>query len=219
MTDEYIDYFLNEQGFAPAIDCQHVDEATLQRFQGELPDQLLHYWKEYGFCGYGEGLFWTVDPADYEDLLKMWLEKIPLWGRENFYVIARTAFGELYVRGDDSITSTIIDPHLCNIIPGDPPTEKLTEDKKNRSIGLFFESKGKKGSDYANNNDKPLFKKALKKLGPLQHDEMYAFVPALSSGGIADIKNIKIVKIKEQLAMLAELDTSVILPSVNELFG
>ncbi|WP_241150818.1 T6SS immunity protein Tdi1 domain-containing protein, partial [Pseudomonas viridiflava] len=39
-----------------------------------------------------------------------------------------------------------------------------------------------------------LFELALKKLGPLDPDEMYAFVPALALGGSMELKNLKKVK-------------------------
>ncbi|VAW98613.1 hypothetical protein MNBD_GAMMA21-2432 [hydrothermal vent metagenome] len=217
--DEYFEEFLNGEGFAPAIECRSVDKVVLQNYENSKPYQLVNYWKEFGFCGYGEGLFWTVNPANYEDVLQMWLGNTPLWRREKFYVIARTAFGELYVRGDKSITTTIIDPHLNNILPGDDPSDDLSQEKINQSIGVFFEVKNKKSVDYLDQNDKPLFRRALKKLGPLKHDEMYTFVPALATGGIADIEHVQKVKIHEQLSLLAELDTPVILKSVGELFG
>jgi len=219
MIDEYFDIFLNEKEFSPAIECQSVDTSNLQHYRAKLPDQLLKYWQEYGFCGYGEGLFWTVNPADYENLLEMWLGDTPLWETENFYVIARTAFGELYVLGEDSLNTTIIDPHYSTILPGNPANKDRTIEQKNRKIGLFFQLKRKKSTEYHDQNDKPLFKRALKKLGPLKHDEMYTFVPALATGGIADIEHVQIVTIQEQLALLADLDTPVMLKSVGELFG
>jgi len=219
MIDEYFEEFLVDEGFAPAVNCRPVDENTLLRYTDKLPARLLGYWKEFGFCGYGKGLFWTVNPIDYVDILQIWLGDTPLWGRENYFVVARTAFGELYVRGDDSITTTTINPHYSNIIPGDQPDESLSDTRKDRSIGIFFGSQDKESTDFYDQNDKPLFKRALKKLGPLKHDEMYTFVPALATGGIADIEHVQKVKIHEQLSLLAELDTPVILKSVGELFG
>ena len=219
MVDEYFNKFLTEKAFAPAIDYQPTNSSTLERYKEKLPDRLLQYWQEYGFCGYAEGLFWVVNPAEYEDILEKWMKGSPRWEREKFYVIARTAFGALYVINTDSLKTTIINPHLCSILPGNPANKELTEEEKARHIGVFFQLKRKESLDFLDQKNKPLFQRTLEKLGPIQHDEMYTFVPALASGGIADIKNIKIVKIHEQLAMLAELDTPVILPSASELFG
>jgi len=216
--DEYYNSFL-KKGFSPAFGSQPVDSVTLDKFKGKLPERLLSYWENYGFCGYGEGLFWTVNPNDYEDLLEKWLGSSEIWGREKYYVIARTAFGELFVIGEDSIETTIINPYLSNILPGEGPDKILSEDERNRYIGIFFQLKKPKSLDFLDNNDKPLFKRALKKLGQLNHDEMYTFVPALVTGGKADIYNLQIVKLQDQLSLLAELDTPVMLRSVNELLG
>ncbi len=60
MSDEYFTEFLEDEGFAPALACTPVDQETLTRYEGILPDRLLGYWKEFGFCGYGEGRFWLV---------------------------------------------------------------------------------------------------------------------------------------------------------------
>lgn len=217
--DQFIDDFLIEEDFSPSISTISVSDETIQKFKNSLPDKLLNYWEYLGFSGFGEGVFWIVNPLDYQDILDRWLQKTNLWGREKFFVVARTAFGELYVRGDKSYKTTIIDPHLNNILPGDPLNEGFDIEKWERSIGIFFSTKTKKNTDYFDRNEKPLFQRCLKKYGMLEHDEMYTFSTALALGGAADINNIKKVKILEQLSMLCDLDTPVVLPSPSELFG
>jgi hypothetical protein len=219
IMDQYFNEFLNDEGFAPAINATPVDQETLNFFQGKLPDRLLGYWKEYGFAGFGEGLFWLVNPNDYQEIVDKWLKQTNLWERENFYAVARTAFGELYIRGDKSIKSTIIDPHLNNIIPGEVMNEDFSIEKWDRSIGIFFATKTYKNTDYIDTKEKQLFQRCLKKHGVLEYDEMYTFSPALALGGSADINNVKKVKIFDQLSMLCDLDTPVVLKSVSELFG
>lgn len=217
--DEYFRDFLNEEGFSPIVSSVPVDETTLSYFRGKVPDRLLGYWKEYGFAGFGEGIFWIVNPNDYQDIVDKWLKKTSFWGRENFFAIARSAFGEIYIRGDLSDSTTIIDPHLNNIIPGDFSEHAPTKEQWEKSIGVFFMFKSKKRVDYKDKNDKPLFQRCLKKFGMLEHDEMYTFSTALALGGTRDINNVKKVKILDQLSMLCDLDTPVVLPSPGELFG
>lgn len=217
--DEYFNEFLTGEGFSPPFNSVPLDEETILLYQNRLPERLLGYWKEYGFSGFGEGLFWMVNPSEYQDILEKWLKQTHLWERESFYVIARTAFGELYVRGDKSNSSTIINPHLNKIIPGDAEKLEPTVASIDRGIGIFFELKNKESLDYEDDKGKPLFQRCLKKYGPLGNDEMYTFSTALALGGSADIENIKKVKILEQLSMLCDLDTPVVLPSASELFG
>lgn len=217
--DEYFNDFLNEEGFSPIVSSIPADDATINYFSGKLPNRLLGYWKEYGFAGFADGLFWVVNPNDYQDIVDKWLKATPMWGREEFYAVARSAFGELYIRGDQSDSTTIIDPHLNNIIPGDAKNPELKKEEWDRAIGIFFMFKSKKRVDYKDKNEKPLFQRCLKKYGMLEHDEMYTFSTALALGGAADINNIKKVKVLEQLSMLCDLDTPIVLPSTSELFG
>lgn len=34
-----------------------VSADTLEKYRGKLPDRLLEYWQEYGFCRFANGLF------------------------------------------------------------------------------------------------------------------------------------------------------------------
>ena len=56
-----------------------VSTETLAKYRGKLPDRLLEYWQEFGFCGFKDGIFWLTNPEDYEDILTEWL---PEFGTE-----------------------------------------------------------------------------------------------------------------------------------------
>lgn len=45
----------------------------------------------------------------------------------------------------------------------------------------------------------------MAKLGPLEVDEMYGFVPTLTIGGAPKLENLQKVKIMEHLTFLADL--------------
>jgi len=47
--DEDFEYFLEKMG--PAIDKRYVPPTSIERYRGKLPDQLLAYWEEHGWCG------------------------------------------------------------------------------------------------------------------------------------------------------------------------
>jgi hypothetical protein len=217
--DEYFNEFLIGESFAPIIDSIPASEQVLNYYQGKLPERLLKYWREYNFSGFAEGLFWMTNPSDYQDIVDKWLKQTTLWGRENFYAVGRTAFGELYIRGEKSDSETIINPHLNNILPGDFPKHPITTEEQEKGIGVFFMTSNKSVFDYSDKNNKKLFQRCLKKYGMLEHDEMYTFSTPLALGGAADINNIKKVKILEQLSILCDLDTPIVLPSAGELFG
>lgn len=86
--------------FGPAIDRRNVPPSTIERYRGKLPDQLLAYWDEYGWCGYADGLLWTVNPQEYEPALEAWIAETPFMEQDAYHVIARSAFGTLYLWGE-----------------------------------------------------------------------------------------------------------------------
>ena len=75
IIDEGFDYFLEK--FEQPDWQKSVDQATLNYYQGKLPNRLLFYWQQFGFCRFKQGLFWIVNPADYEDELALWLGEPP----------------------------------------------------------------------------------------------------------------------------------------------
>jgi hypothetical protein len=96
--DDDFEFFLAQMG--PAIERRRVSEASMARFRGKLPEQLLAYWEQYGWCGYADGLFWTVDPQEYEPVLEAWIGDTPFMEKDAYHVIARSAFGKLYFWGE-----------------------------------------------------------------------------------------------------------------------
>lgn len=59
---------------------------TLAKYHGKLPDRLLEYWQEYGFCRFAKGLFWITNPEDYETILAQWLpDNVQQDGREYYF--------------------------------------------------------------------------------------------------------------------------------------
>lgn len=201
--NDYFDEFYNFGGFGPAIKSEQPSEAILQHFKNKLPARLLEYWQEYGFCGWGEGIFWIVNPEDYSEILDLWLAGTPFVGKDNYYVIGRGAFGRLFVWGEASGQSIKINPSYGMLLPSDE-TKELKERGAERTIDLFFACKSKSMME-EDTEGKPLFERAMAKLGPLEADEMYAFVPALALGGAPKLENLQKVKVLEHLAFLAEL--------------
>lgn len=108
IIDEGFDYFLEK--FEQPDWQKSVDQATLNYYQGKLPNRLLFYWQQFGFCRFKQGLFWIVNPADYEDELALWLGE-DISKQDSYYVIARSGFGELYVWGEKTGFAFEIPPY------------------------------------------------------------------------------------------------------------
>jgi len=193
--DENFKYFLEKMG--PAIGKRDVPPSSIERYRGKLPNQLLAYWEEHGWCGYADGLFWTVNPQDYEPVLDAWIGDTPFMENDAYHIIARGAFGKLYFWGEKSGGS------LNVFAPGSycvPRKTNLVGEKLEFGMQVFFGNISRSGNDFEG-----MFTPAQKKLGQLKHDEMYGFVPALALGGTATVDHLQKVKTVEHLVLLAQL--------------
>ena len=204
MVDEEFEYFYADKGFGPAIDARPVLPSKLEHYRGKVPNKLLDYWQAYGFAGYGGGRFWMTDPDEYGEALNAWLYGTQFHGTDRYYVIGRSAFGKLMVWGTKTGPSLKILPSWAMIFPSDHSLW-MQEGKDDfllagRIAGITVESQ-----DEMDDKDLPLFDRAVKLLGPLEHDEMYGSVPALALGGPCRVDHLQKVKAAEHLMFLAQL--------------
>ncbi|MOA21998.1 hypothetical protein D3C78_1425230 [compost metagenome] len=77
---------------------------------------------------------------------------------------------------------------------------KFTGDRLGFGVSVFFSFVRPDHNDLDG-----FFKPALEKLGQLNSDEMYGFVPALALGGAMDLRNLQKVKTIEHLEFLSQL--------------
>ncbi|MEX5669041.1 GAD-like domain-containing protein, partial [Pseudomonas neuropathica] len=86
--------------FGAPVDRQKAPTSSIDRYRGKLPNLLLDYWAEHGWCGYGDGIFWLVNPQEYEGVVSSWIEGTTFEERDTYHLIARSAFGDLYPWGE-----------------------------------------------------------------------------------------------------------------------
>lgn len=201
MRDEDFAYFISK--FGEATHHQTVSAEAIDRWRGRLPDKLLHYWQTEGWCGYGDGRFWIVNPEDYEDLVDEWLEGSPLEQVDAFHVIGRSGLGLLHLCGEQTGCSARIDCPLNAIFPQD--LKRRSKAQNERELPWFFSSLTVRENDLSDANEEPLFERALKALGPLAPDEMYGFEPALVLGGTITLDRLRKVKLDQHLTILRQL--------------
>lgn len=183
--------------FGDPIDRHEVPVTSIERYRGKLPGLLLEYWAEHGWCGYGDGIFWIVNPQDYEGVVASWIGNTELEKHDSYHVIARSAFGDLYLWGERTGFSLKIISFLsrCVIDDFEPTPEQM-----DRKVQDFLLSIDAESNDYDD-----LFNSARKKLGPLRHDELYGFVPALMFGGPDTLDHLEKLKAVEHLILLSQL--------------
>jgi hypothetical protein len=203
MRDEDFEVFIEE--FGEATRRVEVPETAIEKWRGKLPDKLLSYWKEEGWCAYADGLFWTVDPDEYEDLIDEWLEDTKLEQLDSFHVIARSAFGDLYACGEKTGRSVTVACSLNKISALPKGLKPKSKEDLDLSICSFFSSSDKSRFNLKDEGGRPLFDRAVERLGKLAQDEMYGFEPALVLGGPIRLENLFKVRIDVHLTILRQL--------------
>lgn len=202
MRDEDFDYFISK--FGEATERREVPAASIAAWRGRLPDQLLRYWQHEGWCSYRNGLVWTVDPSDYEDLVAEWLADTPFVQIDANHVFARSAFGDLYLCGERAGSNITINCAMSGIIAVASDLKQKTAEDRDGSVRAFFSMSRPSSYDKKDSSRNPMFERALAKLGPLAEDEMYGFEPALIAGGSNTVEHLNKVKIDQHLTILRQ---------------
>lgn len=168
--------------FPPSSNLEKPTNEVIERCRKEkMPEELIKFWNEYGFGNYGNGIIKVINPEDYDYSLSNWLgkedsSKIPIF---------MTGFGDIFYYRNlsndefpDEYDISILDIHYRNV---DVCTWDLDE-----FLNEFLMDKEIQETVLREN----LFEKAMKKVGKINEEEIYFFVPALVLGGAEEIKYI-----------------------------
>lgn len=191
--------------YAPKGECRSLSERAPHRLRAMgFPEELIYFWQQHGFCSYGDGLWWHTNPAEYHEVVELWLRGTKFWQPKTnpYYVIGRSAFGHLELWGKNTGNDLGINTLDGRIIKEDSFINRYPIDA---ICSTFIKGGASDYYDIKDSNGTPLFQRALQKLGPLQWHEMYAPVPApIFSGGLT-IDNVQKVELLTQQALLREM--------------
>ena len=176
MRTDLIDAFA--QTYKPTIVTGKPDEELLRFAEEMLPPEIVYLWQSYGFGDYGNGILKVVDPRDYMENLYDWLGKVD-YSRIPLFV---TAFGDiLYYRklkdGENDIA--LLDIHY------------RSSDVFGYRWETFFECVLSTKEALRRFLREALFREAVEKFGPLKHEEIFYFAPALALGGGESLKFLR----------------------------
>jgi len=206
-VDKYLAAFIDEFGQTTSPHSAAPD--VLEKFGGRLPSRLLEYWKELGFSGFSDGMFWITNPDDYESAIEEWIGDTPIMEEDAYYVIGRSGFGDLYLWGEKNGHKYTINPANGWILQrGEGRESQIDEGGADKAISVFFSVNDKFLCDVqgttASSDRGPLFSHAVAKFGPLAHDEVFAFEPAPVLGGSERLDRIAKRNIHVYLSLLAQ---------------
>jgi len=187
-TEHFRTMFKND--FGEPDRYYEAKKEIINKYQDILPNELLFYWKQYGFSSFKDGLFWLTNPDEYRDLVAEYLSGTVFADRPNLHVVARTAFGELYL-WESKKGGTLDLKSFSNMIFLDAVAdrENFTQEEENYAMNRFL-AKYPKSLDEEDGSSKPLFERCLKKFGKLEPNEMYGYKLSSFLGGKESITNI-----------------------------
>jgi hypothetical protein len=160
---------------------QPVSDAERERYRGKLSDDLLALWQEDGWCGYGDGLLWTIDPESVAHIFR---------DDDEHTAFMRTGLGGVfYFKGNDA--------RYLDILVGDISVALSR-------MSAFFDGQMCNDEYLDDVVRRDLFEQAVARLGKLHADECYGFLPPLSMGGSESLDSLKRVKLREHLAIVVQ---------------
>jgi hypothetical protein len=197
---EDIDDIIQENGDLASV--RSVAPEIVAQFAGKLPILLTTFWSQRGIGTWANGLFTLCLPTDFQGLLSQVFSADRDFSHRDCHIIGYSAFGQLLVWSErhwvtqiDLVTGRVSCPVLID------PTKA-----KNADIHMSTSLSVKKGAlDCFDDDGKPLFARAVRKLGRPGPGQAFGFVPALAMGGAPSLDNIRIVPALEHFLFLAQL--------------
>lgn len=187
MTD--FDAFIKEYG--QPQNSEKPSQELINEYKKILPPKIIGFWERYGFAKFADGLIWVINPKQLEDVLSDWC---PKKDKSRLIPVIRTSFGKIIYWNKN--TFTLLDTHYNDKFDASDNVELV--------FNLFLIGKVARRGIL----QESLFKKALKKLGSLESDEMYGYKLALAMGGDYKVENMAKMKIREQLSILGQIHTN-----------
>ena len=206
MTSKYLQRTLDRWTADPdsIIEGPRPGEAH-EALRGQLPDNIFEVWNRIGFSGLYRGRVWLCDPLVWQDAADSWTQRLDLAMDEDRWIpILRSAFGEMRLWGPRTGMSLWIDTIQGMVLPFDNSDLMDDPDDVMESALMGIDENA---HEFKDDNDSPMFDRALAKLGPTSTDTMYTFAPLPLLGGELTIDNLILEQATTHVALLSMLST------------
>lgn len=171
------------------FDCFRQDKAAPQelfaKYSSKLPSALINAWKRYGFGSLVNGYLKMINPDEYQVLLN------------DSYVLSSTAI-PIFVTAFADILTWEKGRYIRIVKYKDGIFEGIAS-----GFDFFWDDLADGAFD-ARFFELAEYEAATNKLGQLRFDECFGYVPLLGLGGSKKADNLRKVKIKEHIALIAQ---------------
>ncbi|MER0240404.1 GAD-like domain-containing protein [Fulvimarina sp. MAC8] len=199
----------------------YPNRAQIEAYRGKLPDYLLQFWADHGWCSWSDGQYWLCDPALPKPVLDYVFRSDPEFDPEKMFAFGYTAFGEIDIWYGDATIRLHLLMNKVRVEPREYDLEHQRYWTDEIMLGLRFMGRFApvtppwEDDDYQN-----MMPEAVKRLGRLDWGEIYGFVPALSLGGPNSVDHLQKMPLVEHLTFLASVEPPILYdyepPAVGE---
>lgn len=177
-----------------------------EKYAGVVPNLLLSVWQELGFSGFYDGLYWICDPVEWQSVVDEWTSELDLqFGRDEWSAVTRSAFGTMDLWGRRTGMSLTIVPYYGMILPVDNTGRMINDFERDLQILAAFTSTSHETLDPDGDDDRPLFRRVFNRLGPVDFDSMYGFVPVPALGGEMLPERVEILDAEVHMHLLSQV--------------
>ncbi|TWP29922.1 DUF1851 domain-containing protein [Apibacter muscae] len=165
----------------------NFDNDIILKYKDKLPNKLINIWINFGIGSFIKGYIKVINPDKHLDLLK----EVYQSPNSNEYIpIFITGMGDFIVWENNFTVLVNCKKGYSKVI--ESGFEYFVEDLNDESFLI---------EELDNKN----FKEALQKLGDLDYDECFGYVPLLGLGGSEKVENLQKVKIKEHISLIGQM--------------
>ncbi|MGI2035562.1 T6SS immunity protein Tdi1 domain-containing protein [Rhizobium panacihumi] len=193
--------------FAELVDGKIVastrlDDERLEKIRSMVPADLASLYDQVGLCTLKAGRLQLCDPLEFRGILALIFKGDSQFSHNDCHAFAYTSFGMLYCWSNELalVVVDLITGHVTS--RGALGKIKAGANISNQIYVPF--SLSDEALDLSDEDGKPLFLRAAKKLGALQIGECFGFVPALALGGTRRLEHLKRIRALEHFAIVAQ---------------
>ncbi len=163
-----------------------IEKDLIKKYESILPGELLEIWENYGQANLLDGYLRVINPEEYQVLLT----ETYFRGKVSIPIMT-TAFGDIITleKGEYIGIVRYKNGNFIIAVDGfDLFIQNLTDDyfvKKYLQI--------------------PQYEEAVKRLGKLEQDECFGYVPLLGLGGSEKVENLNKVNTKVHIELITQL--------------
>ncbi|WP_192799551.1 GAD-like domain-containing protein [Brucella tritici] len=179
-----------------------LSDDALSSIGNVFPAPLVELYAQAGLCSIKGGRLQLCDPETLRGVLALVFGADKQFSHNNCHSFAFSSFGKIYC------WSEVLAMVSVDMISGEVTSRgalgKIKAGAKIENQIYVPFSLSDDALDLDDEEGKPLFSRAAKKLGVLDIGECYGFFPAVALGGVRRIESLKRVSAPEHFAIIAQ---------------